>query len=326
MEFPFVFSHAVDSESTRLLALDGLGLIRATGPEARSFLQNQLTNDAKAISPAQGQLSGYCSPKGRLLAVLTLLQLGEDDFALSLPAALVAPTLKRLKMFVLRSKLGLSDASAALPALGIIGAAAADALARAGLSAPATDYGVAHHADCWVQQRPGPVPRFVLWAAPERLAGLRAALALPAANTDDWALAEVLAGVPQVLPATVDAFVPQTIDLDTASGVSFTKGCYPGQEIVARVHYLGRIKQRLRLAKASRLVAPGTSVQDGEGHSVGTVMAVATHPRGGTVLALSLNLSHAGGTPLRAADGAVDINPQSVVQSRGESPIASAPL
>ena len=112
-----------------------LGLIRASGPEARSFLQNQLTNDAKLLTPTQGQLSGYCSPKGRLLAVFTMLQLGADDFGLTLPAALVAPTLKRLKMFVLRSKLTLTDASTELPTLGLMGTEAPAALARLGLAA-----------------------------------------------------------------------------------------------------------------------------------------------------------------------------------------------
>ena len=307
--FSFAFS-GLPEGSTACLPLDGLGLIRAAGPEARSFLQNQLTHDSKLITPAQGQLSGYCSPKGRLLAVFTVLQLGVDDFALALPAALLAPTLKRLKMFVLRSKLTLTDASAELLALGVMGAEAAAALAHLGLAAPTTDYGTTQCDDTWLLRRPGPVPRFELRASPTRLAALQQALNLPAARAEDWALAEVLAGIPQVTSETTDHFVPQTINLDTAGGVSFTKGCYPGQEIVARVHYLGRIKQRLRLAQASAPLAPGTAVLDENEHSVGEVMAAAPHPQQGALLALSLNVSHQDGAALHSADGLVQLLPQ----------------
>lgn len=307
--FPFVFSNPLHSDAASL-PLSGLGLIRASGPEARSFLQNQLTNDAKLLMPTQGQLSGYCSPKGRLLAVFTVLQLGEDDFALALPSALVAATLKRLKMFVLRSKLMLSDASAELPAIGVMGVQAAEALRARGFTVPHSDYGVTQHDDVWLLRRPGPLPRFELRAVSERLAALQRALNLPSADTEDWSLAEVLAGIPQVTAETTDHFVPQTINLDSAGGVSFTKGCYPGQEIVARVHYLGRVKQRLRLAQASAVLAPGTALLNAEGHSVGEVMAAAAHPQLGAVLSVSLNLSHAGETPLQVADGIEPINPQ----------------
>lgn len=311
-DFPFVFSNPAHSLGASALSLDGLGLIRATGAEARAFLQNQLTNDAKLLAPAQGQLSGYCSPKGRLLAVFTVQQLGTDDFALALPAALVAPTLKRLKMFVLRSKLTLTDVSAELPALGVMGSEAFAALSRLSFAVPAADYGSTQHEGAWLLRRPGPVPRFELRAAPEQLAALQQALHLPTASTNDWALAEVLAGIPQVTAETTDHFVPQTINLDTAGGVSFTKGCYPGQEIVARVHYLGRIKQRLRLAQGSALLLPGTNVLDENAQSVGVVMAAAAHPQQGAVLALSLNVSHTGDTPLHSADGLVSLRPQAL--------------
>lgn len=307
--FTFAFSSLPEGRAAAL-PLDGLGLIRATGPEAQGFLQSQLTNDAKRLMPTQGQLSGYCSPKGRLLAVFTLLQLGAEDFALALPLALVAPTLKRLRMFVLRSKLTLSDASAELPALGVMGDEVAGALSTQGFMVPSSDYGVAQHDGVWLLRRPGPVPRFELRAAPARLAALQQILNLPAASSDDWALAEVLAGIPQVTAETSDQFVPQTINLDTAGGVSFTKGCYPGQEIVARVHYLGRIKQRLRLAQCPQVLAPGTSLLDANGKSVAEVMAAAAHPQAGAVLSLSLDVSHADDAPLHTADDLVRATPQ----------------
>lgn len=307
--FPFAFSKP-PARGAACLRLDGLGLIRATGPEAQGFLQSQLSNDSKLITPAQGQLSGYCSPKGRLLAVFTVLQLGADDFGLALPAALVVPTLKRLKMFVLRSKLTLTDASAELPALGLMGDPLAELLSAQGFVVPTFDYGVVQHDGVWLLRRPGPVPRFELRAAPARLATLQQALNLPLSQAEDWALAELLAGIPQVTAETSDEFVPQTINLDTAGGVSFTKGCYPGQEIVARVHYLGRVKQRLRLAQGAQVLAPGTGLLDAAGASVAKVMAAATHPQLGAVLALSLDLSHADDAPLHTADDLLQVTPQ----------------
>lgn len=303
--FPLEFSDCRDSRNVAWLALDGLGLIRATGVEARSFLQNQLSNDATLLTASQAQLSGYCSPKGRLLAVFTVQQLGVDDFALALPLALVAPTLKRLKMFVLRSKLTLTDASGELPVLGLIGESAVAALTGLGFAAPTTDYGVAEHAGCWLLRRPGPVPRFELRASAGQLTALRQSLGLPAAAAGDWALAEIVAGIPQVLPETSDHFVPQTIDLDRAGGISFTKGCYPGQEIVARVHYLGRVKQRLHLARCDASAAAGTPVfaAQGSGQAVGELMAAAPATEG-HYLSIALQLDHGDRADLRL--GAID--------------------
>lgn len=295
-----------------VLQLDGLGLIRVTGPEAQAFLQSQLTNDSKLLTPTQGQLSGYCSPKGRLLAVFTVLALGAEDYALALPTALLAPTLKRLKMFVLRSKVVLSDVSAELPALGLMGREAGAALVHLGITAPLGDYAVTAFDGGWVLCRPGPLPRYELRAAPEKLAALQHALALPTTSAEDWTLAEVLAGIPQVVAETTDQFVPQTINLDLAGGVSFTKGCYPGQEIVARVHYLGRIKQRLRLAESTLPLAPGAALLDARQGTVGTVMAAATRANGSALLSLSLNLSH-GDAPLHGADASTVVTPQPAV-------------
>ena len=243
-----------------VLQLTELGVIRATGADAQAFLQSQLSNDAKQLTTTQGQLSGYCSVKGRLLAVLTVLQLAEQDYALVLPVELIASTLKRLNMFVMRSKLKLSEASDSLSALGVMGAEAHTALARVGIAAPTEDYGVSAFEGGWLLKQPGALPRYQLHATPEQLTALRHSLTLPEASVQHWALAEIEAGTPQVRAETADQFLPQSINLDIAGGVSFSKGCYPGQEIVARVHYLGRVKQRLHLAQCASAASPGDAV------------------------------------------------------------------
>ncbi|MDP3856334.1 MAG: hypothetical protein Q8Q73_01085 [Stagnimonas sp.] len=283
--------------------LDDLALIRARGAEARGFLQAQLSNDVARISVTQAQLSGYCGPKGRALAVFTVAQLeSADSLGLELPAELLAPTLKRLRMFVLRSKLVLDDASAEWPALGLAGSQAAELLTRLNLSVPTVALGTAMTEGALVLRRPGVWPRYVLRAAPERLALIVQALAaLPELPVQDWARAELLAGMPQVRAATVDHFVPQTIDLDLAGGISFSKGCYPGQEIVARVHYLGRLKQRLHLAECAEAAEPGQAVllAGGDGQAVGEVMDCAPGVDGGYLIALTLRLDQADSTGLR---------------------------
>lgn len=285
------------------LRLDPLGLIRAQGPDARAFLQSQLSNDAALVGAAQAQLSGYCSAKGRLLAVLTLMQLeSAQSFGLELPAELLAPTLKRLRMYLLRSKLALDDVSAEWPALGLAGVQAAELLTRLNLSVPTAALGTAMTDSVLVLRRPGAWPRYVLRAAPERLASIEQALAaLPELPMNNWARAELLAGLPSVRAATVEQFVPQTIDLDLAGGISFSKGCYPGQEIVARVHYLGRLKQRLHLAECAEAAEPGQAVllAGGDGQAVGEVMDCAAQGDGSHLLALSLRLDHADSTGLR---------------------------
>ena len=296
---------------------DGLGLIRARGPDAREFLQSQLSNDVRRADAAQAQLSGYCSPKGRLLAVFTLFQLdAADSLGLELPAALLPDTLKRLRMFVLRSKLVLDDASADWPALALAGAAAPERLRALGLPAPEQRLQRAEADGVVILRRPGDIPRYLLRAAPERLDALAARLAnLPTLTTEAWTLAELEAGVPVVHPGSRERFVPQTANLDLAGGISFDKGCYPGQEIVARVHYLGRLKQRLHLADCDQPGAPGQPVlaADGDGQAVGEVMDSAPRADGtGHRLALVLPLERPAGQALRlgSADGPAITHPQ----------------
>jgi len=278
-----------------------IGLLRVRGPDARSFLQNQLSNDLRQVSPKQGQLAGYLSPKGRLLAVVVVQQIGEDDFLLRLPASLLPATLKRLRMFVLRSAVQLSDASAEFVTLGLLGTAATAALASLDCMAPDTEYGTVCGPGGWLLRCPGPLPRFELTATPEALAAWGPKLALPTLPASAWALAALASGTPVIAPETIDAFVPQTADLDLAGGISFTKGCYPGQEIVARVHYLGRAKQRLFFGATDTPPQPGSAVVDAAGQPAGTVMASAPLPGQGALLLAVLPLAPQ--SPLQWAGG-----------------------
>ena len=268
-----------------LCRLDELGVIAARGEDAASFLQGQLTNDVLAIGEGL-QLNGYCTAKGRLIATFRQWRDAEAIY-LQLPRELLAPVLKRLSMFVLRAKARLADDSAAWSHYGLVGPGAAAALAQAGLPAPQQPWQAAVGADgVRVARLPGAAvtgERFmILVPAGISLPGLAA----DTAAASLWWWSEVQSAVPTVWAATQERFVPQMINLEVLGGVNFRKGCYPGQEVVARSQYLGKLRRRMALA---RLDAPpplaGSDVWvEGEAEAAGTVVMSAASPAGGAAV------------------------------------------
>jgi folate-binding protein YgfZ len=219
-----------------------LGLIRFAGPDAITFLQGQVSNDTRRLADGRSVLAAYSSPQGRVLAVLTLLPHSSGVLAV-LPRDLIAPTLERLRKFVLRAKVKLEDVSEEIWVVG------EHAPASAGLDFPTETRGYAERdgigfarvdaSRCWVVGTPQHI----------RDRGLAGTGAAAPQIEHDWRLADIRAGLPQVYAATTESFVAQMLNLDLIDGISFTKGCYTGQEIIARTQHLGRIKRRLyRLA------------------------------------------------------------------------------
>ena len=233
------------------LPLTDWGVIRASGDDARSFLHAQLTQDVGALAPGRARLAGYCSPKGRLLASFVVWLDGGGDVLLACTRDLLAPTLKRLSMFVLRAKCRLVDASDTLALHGVAGPAAAaldvDAWRVVALDDGAqairlTDAaGVARA--LWVGAAPPPGQ---------------------ALDPHAWRWLEVASGVPRIVAANTEAFVPQMVNLELVGGVDFHKGCYPGQEVVARSQYRGTLKRRAFLMQADAGGGSGAALQDGQ--------------------------------------------------------------
>lgn len=225
------------------------GHIAVTGEDAASFLHSQLTNDVQHLGPADARLAGYCSPKGRLQATFLMWRDAESVF-LQLPRALQAPLQKRLSMFVLRSKAKLSDATR--PVLGFGGAAAQAVLADMFGALPSAPLAKIDHALGTLIRLPDAfgAPRFQWITSEEQAQASWPALAaaLLAGGSDAWNLSHIHAGVPEITPRTQDQFVPQMVNYELLGGVNFKKGCYPGQEIVARSQYLGKLKRRTTLA------------------------------------------------------------------------------
>jgi folate-binding protein YgfZ len=221
-------------------------LLRFSGADAQAFLHGQLTCDVAALQPGSSSYGGYCTPKGRLLATF-LLWLSDDGYTMLLPAALAESIRKRLTMYVLRSKVKVEDLTPDLACIGIYGEDAAQQIAALGGAVPERLHGAAVRDGVTVIQLP--VKRY-LAVLPKAQAGL-------ADNRDTWTGLDIAAGIPFILPATQEEFVPQMVNLDLIGGLSYTKGCYPGQEIVARTHYLGKLKQRMYRAVVTAPAMPG---------------------------------------------------------------------
>lgn len=267
--------------------ISDLGLIALNGEESASFLHNQLTNDVEHLGVGEARLAGYCSPKGRLMASFLMWRNAETIF-LQLPAAIQSPLQKRLQMFVMRAKTKLSDATtleANQVVLGLGGGLAQALLAQWFDALPAAPFGKLDSAMgtlIRVADAFG-APRYQ-WLMSEATAlAVWPVLAerLTVGGNDAWHLSEIHTGVPQITAATQEQFVPQMVNFELLGGVNFKKGCYPGQEIVARTRYLGKVKRRMyRASITSDAVQAGQDVFSPEmnGQPSGKVLQVS--PKG----------------------------------------------
>ncbi len=255
-------------ETDVLCALHDLGILEVTGPQSRNFLQGQTTTDFAAAGP--GVLRGACcNAQGRVFTVFTAVATARG-YLLVMPRALVESSRATLARYAALSRVGLEDVSAAYRILGLAGPDCEATLARAGLSAgePAADSTLAipHDADRHLLLVPAAV-------APDRWQAL-AARARPV-GAPLWHLADIRAGIVNLVPETGEQFLPQMLNLHLHGAVSFTKGCYTGQEVVARSQYRGKLKRHLQrlgitTAKAPR---PGTEIRSPDSPQVaGTVL------------------------------------------------------
>ncbi len=280
---------ALPADLQGAVRLDDWGVVAARGEDAAKFLHGQLTQDLALQTPQQARLAGYCSAKGRLLATMVAFKPAADTVLLALPSDVLAPTLKRLSMFVLRAKCKLSDAGSAQPeGWTVWGLAGAAALAWLGAEAPATAWAASSKTlpdgrTAWITRLPdaGALPRYLMLAPADA-----AAPSLPALDAADWAALDVASGLAWIRSATVEQFVPQMLNLELLGGVNFQKGCYPGQEIVARSQYRGTIKRRTFAFASDAAAQLGQEVFHSEDpeQPAGLVASVAPHGTGSLLL------------------------------------------
>jgi len=285
---------------TVLTDLSAQGLIKVSGEDTVNFLQNQFSNDIREISPQLSQLNAWCNAKGRILASLRVFQV-DDDYFLQLSSDLLDATLRRLRMFVLRSKVTLEDVSNEWAGIGLAGNDAPVLLAKQISCLPESANQVVQENGLVVIRLTGDTPRFQIFgqthSQPSAISTLWQALQTEAAPVGYpvWSWLEIQAGIPNIVANTTEAFVPQMVNYSTIGGVSFTKGCYPGQEVVARMHYLGKLKRRMYLAHVEtktlpeageNLFPPGENAQ-----SCGKVVQAQASPNGGVDLLAVLQIA-----------------------------------
>ena len=296
--------------------LSHLGVIRATGEDAAQFLQGQLTQDITGMSLNQARLAAFCNAKGRMQASFVVFKRknneGAADILMVCSQDLLAQTLKRLSMFVMRAKVKLQDATADFLLYGLCGEVADSFFANA---ANAIDSGAAGARINWskfdidaqngVQLYPAAGVSRALWCAPSGTApptGPELALSV-------WHYLEVQSGIAMITLPIFEAFVPQMLNYESVGGVSFKKGCYPGQEVVARSQFRGTLKRRAYLAQTDGAAGSDPFVGQEVFHAsdadqpCGLVAACAVDPAGGFALVVSMQTAAAVPDEAPQADG-----------------------
>lgn len=284
--------------------LPHLGLLTVSGEDAGVFLQGQITQDINQIDETRSRIAAHCNPKGRMLALFRVF-CHAGGYQLLLPREQIPTLRKRLQLYVLRSRVTLGETDDDFAVAGISGPSAETLLPT-----PADQVdGVSQHQGLRITRLPGDTPRFLLMGEKSLLQQFLGELsqALPQVETSRWRLLDIAAGIPSLYPATADQFVPQMVNLDILQGISFKKGCYTGQEIVARSHYLGKLKRRmLRLTLDAGHAQPGMPVvsEEDPGQPAGMVVDSAPGIGGGEALLAVLRIATLGSAlHLESIDG-----------------------
>ncbi|MEI6413694.1 MAG: folate-binding protein [Pseudomonadota bacterium] len=277
------------------VALPALGWLVVSGADTETFLQGQLTLDLRTLEPDHSLLAAHCNPKGRVLALARLVR-RHGEVWMALPAALLPGLLKRLKLYILRAKVQLRDAESEAVTAGFFGDTLPERLLELGGPRLDPDHPVAHWNDLTLIQLPGDRLRCLAVGDAAAMRILWQGLQATLLTETHWTLQDIRAGLPQVMAETVEAFVPQMLNLQCLGGIGFSKGCYIGQEIVARMQYLGTLKRRLFRARVVMDTAPLpgtplTSLASQSGQGAGQVVSAAPDGEGGVELLAVVELA-----------------------------------
>ncbi len=302
--------------------LSELAVVAVRGPDAARFLNAQLTVDVLAVDAQRWQLGAYCSVKGRVVALFEMWRT-DDGFCLLLPAEQSEPLRSRLARFVLRSKVVLDDVTSQWVVFGLTGPGVEQALQAAGLQCPDAPWTIRPQDDAGRLVRlpasPSTGARLLLLAPSTASESWRKKLmATVQVDTGVWWWSKIDAGLPDVFAVTQERFVPQMLNLDVLGGVHFRKGCYPGQEVVARSQYLGKLRRRMMRGHVDSASAGedifGEDKDDDKAGPAGAVVMAAASPEGGVDLLFECPTELASTTRLRVGRA------QSPPMSLGELP------
>ena len=264
--------------------LSHLGLLEISGDDALGFLQGQVTNDVKLLNNNNSHFTGYCSPKGRLLALFFAFTY-QQKLHLQLNSNLVEPISKRLKMYVMRSKVSINIVSDNNVRFGLNGNDMPAFLSEFFTQIPNQAYESVSTENSTLIRLSGTVPRFEIICETDRAKEIWQSLKAKCkpVGRSCWDWLEIQAGIPDIYLQTQEEFVPQMVNLDLLNTINFKKGCYTGQEIVARTHYLGKVKRRTYLAHIATSTPPqaGTDVMNENKEAVGKIVRSAIAPNSG---------------------------------------------
>lgn len=271
-----------------LFDLSHLRFIRVSGSDAEAFLQGQFTSDISNVSQEHHQMGGYCTPQGRMLANFRIFS-HQDTYILQLPNDIHEALLKRLTMYIMRSQVAIEDISDQMVAIALTGECSTDLLSTAFKDIPQAAGDSVQENGVSLMKLPGPDSRFEIFGKPNKIQKLWLEFSIRAKTTNSelWSLLEIRSGIPNVYAGTAEAFVPQMLNMQLIDGVSFDKGCYVGQEIVARMKYLGELKRRMYLAKTDALTQPQpgdeifSDIDTKSGQGTGKVVMSTPSPDGG---------------------------------------------
>ncbi|MEO5607752.1 MAG: folate-binding protein, partial [Polaromonas sp.] len=273
------------SNPSGMTELTNLGVIRAAGEDAVKFLQGQLTQDVVSLDLTQARLAAFCNAKGRMQASFIVFKRSQNEVLLVCSRDILSATLKRLSMFVMRAKAKLSDASAEFALYGVVGSAIETIAESARPAWTKADIGDAN----MVFLPPAAGQTRALWCAPVGTPMPSA----PILALEIWQWLEVQSGIAMITQPVFEALVPQMLNYESVGGVNFKKGCYPGQEVVARSQFRGTLKRRAYLVHTKEAPAIGQEVfhvQDAD-QPCGLVAAAAPNPGGGFDAIVSMQTS-----------------------------------
>ena len=277
----------------KFILLNTSSMIKVEGDDRVPFLQGQLTQDIKLISHDKALFAGFCNPKGRVLAFMLCFE-EHDSIHIQIDSSIAEPILRRLKMYVLRSKVSLNLLDNQFTCVGFVGS---KTLLNQGIKLPENYLDIVRSHDVMIMRVGKNTERFQLMGEASKVKSFMQ-LNLPeytSMSIESWNNLNILDGVPDIYPTTQEAFIPQSLNMDLIDGVNFKKGCYTGQEIVARTHYLGKVKRRMYrgFIESQDVLTPGDQILNEKKEVIGQLVRSAVENNSKTNMLIELRVDQA---------------------------------
>ena len=288
--------------ANQVFDLSHFALLEISGADAVEFMHAQITADLHALDPEGWRFTAWCLPNGRVISTFILFR-RDDSLYVLLPSMMKDKILQRLGRYILRARVAIREAGDDQALLGLAGPDVYPALNSMGLSVQPGGLRLDRLEGVSLLGLWGNAPRCILVCAIEKLSALsrRISMAFTSGDRVTWSLLDIESGIPWITEATSESFLPQMLNIDQIQGLSYQKGCYPGQEVVARLHYRGQLKRRLYLGTGTGHVIPGPGdrlERPDTGERVGDVIDAERHPDGGFRLLAVADITAAGSAPL----------------------------